>query len=259
MTEYTMIKILKAIAIPLIVIISHSSARGGSNTPLPLNYPENTITTAKPFIIWQDMYTERDSNLNVRYRITLKAGKNRLDPVLCYPDIYYKNICVFQYPRKLNEGKYEYKIERLINKSPVKSKYFHYHKYPVKEEFTVDTDKESDIDRLPPEYLTKYLFIERHNRYINKYNSIFFGAAGATTMGIGIFFYRFFNYGLVSKVVSVLCFTSSAVGFSASGYYGYRYMKRNNELREIIKIGKDVSIKGGVSREKINADIELSF
>ena len=254
-----MIKNYRSILIAVFVFILLPDAMAKFKTPLPINYPSEAVTGKQPYIIWQDLYRERDLNTATRYRITMKNKDKSFEPVLFYPDIYYKNFFAFQYPLNLNDGKYEYKIERLINNKPIDSRHFHFANYPVTGEFQINHSDINDIDSLPPEYLIKYLFIERHNRYINKYNSVFFGAGGAATLGIGILFMKVLDFGIISTVVSAVSFTSSAVGFSASGYYGYQYIKTNSGLQEIIKAGKNVSIKGNASAGKINADVELLF
>jgi hypothetical protein len=254
-----MIKSYQSILITLFLFLLLRDAQGKYGTPLPINYPSDTIVSRQPYIIWQDLYHERDSNKNIRYRITMKNENKTFDPVLCYPDIYFKNFLAFQYPINLNDGRYSYHIERLTNNQPVELRHFHYSKYPIAGEFVINHKEINDIDSLPPEYLIQYIFIERHNRYINKYNSIFYGAGGLTTLGVGILFLKVFDFGLVSTVVSAVCFTTTAVGFSASGYYGYQYIQKKSELQKIIEIGKNIFIKGSVTHEKINADVELSF
>ena len=254
-----MIKHDRSILIAVFIFILLPYAHGKYKTPLPINYPSEIISSGQPRIIWQDIYNERDMNNDIRYSITVKSSDRTFEPVLFYPDIYYKHFFTFQYPVNLKDGKYSYKIERLINNKPINSRNFHFSKYPVTDEFTIDHNNINDIDRLPPEYLIKFLFIERQNRYINKYNSIFFAAGGAATLGIGILFLKVFNFGIISTAAAAICFTNTAVGFSASGYYGYQYVKNNSELKKIIDIGKNISINGGAARGKIDTGVELSF
>ncbi|MCU0821219.1 MAG: hypothetical protein MUC95_01945 [Spirochaetes bacterium] len=252
-------KYLQSIEIVIFTLALTQFAYGRFKTPLPVHYPAEQETGSRPYIIWQDIYNERDAGSQIRYRITISQKNKNMEPVLFYPDIYYRHFCVFQYPLNLNDGDYEYKVDRLINNNPDGSRHFHFSKYPITGEFQVRHNQTNDIHGLPPEYLIKYLFIERHNRYINKYNSLFFGTGGAATLGIGILFLKVFDFGVISTVVYAVSFSASAMGFSASGYYGYKYLKKDSELREIVRLGKDVSIKGSAAAGKINTGVELSF
>ncbi len=254
-----MITILRFFLLFIILLFSLSESEGSSSTPFPIIYPIDTIKSKQPYIIWQDLYNKRDGKKRIRYRITMKSNTDKHDPVIFYPDVYYKNYMVFQYPIELKNGDYFFTIDRLLNNKPLDSGYYHYLKYPIKEEFKLDSTQNNEIDDLLPEHLIRYLYLERKNRFINGYNSLFYGSSGIASLGVGILFLTVFDFGIISTVISVLSLSSSLVGLTASGYYGYKYFDKKNDLHEIIKIGKDISVNSKFSKDKINTEIELSF
>lgn len=244
----------------MLFLLNFSKVEARDSTPMPIFYPEGVISDNKPYFIWQDRYNKRDKKIKAQYRISLENEDNsKIKPVIIQPKLYYKYFYAAKLPKAIPEGRYNYTIERLLYNKSTDSKHFYYLRYPIKGEFVVDNKKMSDLDKLPPEFIIKYIYIDNHNRYINGYNSIFFGTSGALTFGLGLIFYSVLDFGIISSVISGLCFISSAVGLSASGYYGYHYFDKKNELQKIIDIGKKTSIKGSISQDAINAEIELLF
>ncbi len=249
----------RTILTSIILFFCLQNAEGKSPIPFPIFYPSETISNNRPYIIWQDLYNKRDKKVNVRYRITMNSDDNKLKPIIFYPETFYRSYYVFRYPINLTSNKYSYTIERLLDNKSSDIRHFHFLKYPVQNEFTIDSEEKNEIDSLPPEYLIKYLFMEKNNMYNNGYNVIFFGSGAIATFGIGILFYSVLDFGIASTIISVISFTSSAVGISATGYYGYKYIDKKSEMQKILEIGKGISVNGNVSNENISADIELTF
>ncbi len=234
-------------------------AEGKTSTPLPISYPSDTIGNSRPYIIWQDLYNKRDKKIKARYRLSIKSDNDNLKPITFFPELYYKSYYVFKTPINLTDNKYSYSIERIIDNKSINSRRFYYDKYPVINEFEINNKEDTDLDSLPPEYLIQYLYLDKNNRYTNGYNILFYGSSSIITLGIGILFTSVFDFGIVSTIISVISFTSSAIGISATGYYGYKYLNKKSEMQKILEIGKGVTINGKVSQDNIYADIELTF
>ena len=79
------------------------------------------------------------------------------------------------------------------------------------------------------------------------------------TLGIGILFYTVIDLGVWSTVIAAICFTSSAVGYTATGYYTWQYSKNRRKLQKILEIGKNTTIRGGIINRTVTAGAELSF
>lgn len=228
----------------------------------PIQFPVAAIGVNRPYFIWQDIYNTRDKNTDVRYRLTLyRINKEdiKLNSYTFYPELYYNFFYSFRLPETLKDDSYRYSIERILSGKPVESRHYYYLKYPIVQEFAINSKIESDVDRLEPEYLIKYLYIDRNNTLRNGYNVLFFSSSGLASFAIGMLFYNVINLGTISTIIYTVCFISSGVGFSAAGYYGYRYMEKRGELRRILEISKGVSINGGIEDKKVNAEVELSF
>jgi hypothetical protein len=227
---------------------------------MPVYYPENTIASGIIYFIWYDLYNERDSKDNVIYRITLKHEKGQeIKPILITPALYEKYYYYFKWPFPLESDKYSYMIERLSGMKSTNLKYYHYLKYPVTGEFEIDTKEKTVKDDLPPDRLIEYLKMERENRLVNRNNFFFYSGAGAGAFGIGLLFYKVFDFGIISKIIYYIAFTSSAVGIGASGYYGVNYLIGRSRLQKIADVSKNVSINGDISANSICVDFEMQY
>ncbi|MBN2402319.1 MAG: hypothetical protein JXN64_07945 [Spirochaetes bacterium] len=245
----------------MMVYIPSSLGNEPSDTAsIPVYYPEEAIGSASPYFIWYDLYNERDSKDNVEYRITLKPGKGQdIKPVLVTPALYEKYYYYFKWPFPLEPDKYAYTIERLSDMKPSNVKYFHYLKYPVKGEFGIDPEENTVKDSLPPDRLIEYIRLEKENRLVNRNNFFFYSSASAGAFGIGLLFYKVLHFGIISKIVYYIAFTSSAVGAGAAGYYGVNYFIERCSLHKIADIGKNVSVNGAVSANAMRVDFEMRY
>ncbi len=228
----------------------------------PIEYPRGQIGKNRPFFIWQDLYNERDRKSRVSYRLTLRRQDKADLPPLQYtlrPELYYQYFYLLRIPASLAEGEYEYTVERILDDKPIRSRYYHYRKYPVINRFALKSGAGGEMDRLPPEYLIQYLYLDNENRLKNGYNALFFSASATTTLAVGLLFYKVLHYGLVSTIIYVVCFTSSAVGYSAAGYYTYKYYENRGRLQKILDLGNGVSLKGGIINKNVNTGVEMSF
>ena len=117
----------------------------------------------------------------------------------------------------------------------------------------------NEFDNLAPQDLIKYLQTNKYNRLINGYNFIFFGTSGIVTFGIGMLFLKVIDLGLISNIITVISFTSSAIGISAAGYYGYKYIDGKRELHRIVELDKGISLNGDINNDNIDIEIELTF
>ncbi len=241
------------------ILLNINDAGADELTSLPVYYPNGTIGSNNPYIIWFDKYNERDKKNNVKYKITVQPKEGQSQSILITPELYERYYYFYRFPLTLNKGCYEYTIDRLVDNKTTDSGYFHYKKYPVTGEFKVDPEKKSELDTLPPQTLIDYLRLDRENRLVNMNNFFFYGSAGIGAFGIGLLFYSVLEFGLVSKIVYIAAFTSSAAGFGASGYYGIKYLKEKNRLHKIIDIGSNVSFNGFVSPTDIYADFKILF
>ncbi len=250
--------ILKAITV-LVVLFAASELLAAKRSPIkPLLYPVGIITTNEPFIIWKDIYNIKGRK---KFKITLKEEKKNSKPVkyIFTPGLYFKYYYAYKLPKPLKGLQYRYKIEMLVNNKPANYKYYYYLRYPIEESFSIDNSQNNSLNDLPIEYFIKYKYFEKENTLINGYNFLFYAASSTISLGAGILFLTVFNFGTISTVIWALCFGSSAAGYSAAGYYAYHYMTKKNEMKEIIKIGTRVSIKGSFGRKKISTKAELSF
>lgn len=237
-------------------------ALGAQSLIDPLVYPYGTVGTGAPVITWQDIYNIKDANRTSQFRITITSREpNGPKPftAIINPEIYYNNFYAFRVPVSLNNGSYEYSIERMVGAEPMKTLYYHNLNYPIKKEFTIKTDAASDIDKIPAPYLIHYLYLDRNNRLQNGYNCLFFSASGIMSFGIGVLFYCVIDFGIVSTIISAISFTSSCIGVTAACYYGYQYYQNKRKLGKILEIGTGVSLKSGVADDRVQAEMELQF
>jgi hypothetical protein len=231
-----------------------------SSASIPVFYPEETIASVTPFFIWYDLYNERDIKDNVKYKITIKSEKGHdIEPVLVSPGLFEKYYYYFKWPFTLETGKYKYSIERLSNLQQSKLKYFHYLKYPVTGEFEIDSQERTIKDNLPPERLIEYIRLEKENRLVSRNNFFFFSGASAGAFGIGLLFYKVLHFGIISKIIYYIAFTSSAVGAGAAGYYGVNYLIERSNLTKITDISKNVSLNGEATANRTRIDFELRY
>ena len=94
---------------------------------------------------------------------------------------------------------------------------------------------------------------------VNGYNILFYGASSTLTLGLGILFHTVLRFGTVSTVITYVCYGTSLMGYTAAGYYGYRYRERKSGMAEILKTGGGTTIKGGADTKGIRAAAELVF
>ena len=229
----------------------------------PIIYPFGTIGNNQPCFIWQDIYNERDKKNNAKYRITItnlnSNNSNKTYKIIIIPQVIFKIFYIFKLQATLDDTEYEYSIERLIANKPVKTRHYYYLRYPIKNKFTINSKRKRPIDNLNSKYLIQYIHTDRNNTLINGYNALFFISSSITCFGMGMLFYNIINWGITSKIIAGLSFTSSAIGITASGYYGYRYLNKKKELQQIIRLSKKISLKGDINNNQIKAGMELSF
>jgi len=226
----------------------------------PVEYPDRTIGSVSPPFIWQDLYCERDRRYNVKYRLTVKE-KNETSPRtwLFMPSLHHATYYAYTIPEPLGRGEYHYTIERLVDGHAADSRLYHYRRYPVRGEFVLDPDEKGDFEALKTADLIRYLTLERDNRIDNGYNSLFFSGSSTVTLGIGVLFYRYIDLGIVSTIIYVLCFTSSAIGYGATGYYGYGYFHGRGDLDRIVREGTAASLTEPRRERVFRAGLESKF
>ncbi|HSV97708.1 MAG TPA: hypothetical protein VLM75_12370 [Spirochaetota bacterium] len=227
----------------------------------PIVHPSETTGLAMPVFIWQDMYIADDAKKGIRHRLTIR-DRNRTDatPValIMNPEIYYRQYYAFRLPSPLSPGRYEYTIERMSGASSLTTRHYHYARYPIQREFELSSEK-TDLDGLPPGYLIPWLHTDRDNRLQNGYNSLFFAGGAAISFGMGLLFYSVIDLGVISTVIYVLAFTSSATGITASAYYGCRYFATKRKLARIMDLGKNAALNGGVLDDTVMSEIEFRY
>lgn len=227
----------------------------------PIVHPSGTTGLASPIFIWQDMYLADDSKTGIRHRLTVRSlDRPEAAPVVLVttPEIYYRQYYMLRLPSELAPGRYEYTIERLSGTSPLGTRHYHYARYPIQREFELTAEK-SGLDDLPPGYLIPWLHTERDNRLQNGCNSLFFAGGAALSFGIGLLFYSVIDFGVISTVICVLAFTSSATGAAASAYYGCRYFSTKRKLGRIMDLGKNATLKGGILDDSVLSEIEFRY
>ncbi len=183
----------------------------------PIQFPVATISSNQPYVIWQDIYNRRDKSTDVKYRLTLYTVNKediKLNSYTFYPELYYNFFYSFRIPEILKDDSYRYSIERILSGKPVDSRYYYYLKYPLVQEFAINSEIKSEVDSLQPEYLIKYLYIDRNNTLRNGYNFLFFSSSGLASFVIGMLFYNVINLGTISTIIYTVCFISSGVGLS---------------------------------------------
>jgi hypothetical protein len=179
--------------------------------------------------------------------------------MLVNPRTYYNAFFSFDLPAPLADGTYEYSIEKMDGAEAVTGKYYHYLHYPIKKEFSIDASKPGDLDRLPAEFKIQYLYRDRKNVLENGYNAMFFAGSGVLSFGIGMLFYTVIDFGIISTIVYVVAFTSSATGLAASGVYTYRYYRERGRLQKILELPGDSTLRGNITRDGIQAEVEMRY
>jgi len=226
---------------------------------MPVFYPEGITGNANPYFIWYDK-DAGNMNPDIKYRISVKSGSgNEIKPVPVIPNVYDNFFFYYKFPFQLEPDKYVYTIDRLVDSKETDHKYFHSLKYPIDGEFEVDPDGAGIKDDLPPERLIEYLKAEKANYLENGYNCVFYGSASLCSFGIGLLFYKVLDFGIISKIVYAVAFTSSGAGAGAAVYYGYNYMAGRSRLQKIADIGTGVSVNGSASAEDIRAEFQVSY
>ncbi len=246
----------------LLCLIPGAPARAEYSLIDPVIYPFNSIGTRSPWVIWQDIYHAENPNDPARYRITIKPGKDPGRKPHTYtiaPERFYKNFFAFKLPIPLENGGYEYRIERLVSGTPMGSRYYHYRKYPIEMAFSLDTDKKDLLDDLDPGRIIQYIYKDRNNTLQNGYNALFFLGSGVFSFGIGMLFYSVIDLGIISTVIYVVAFTSSATGLTAAGYYGVRYMHNRGRLNKILEVEPGVNLGAGRDRDRMFVGCERRF
>ena len=259
---------MNAIIRPIILALTLSATLLASPAVLraqgmtgPIVYPSKTTGLASPVFIWQDMYLSDDAGKGIRHRLTVRdRDRAEAAPVVLVttPEIYYRQYYMLRLPSELAPGRYEYTIERLSGTSPLGTRHYHYARYPIQREFELTAEK-SGLDDLPPGYLIPWLHTERDNRLQNGCNSLFFAGGAALSFGIGLLFYSVIDFGVISTVICVLAFTSSATGAAASAYYGCRYFSTKRKLGRIMDLGKNATLKGGILDDSVLSEIEFRY
>ena len=227
----------------------------------PIVHPSGTTGLASPVFIWQDMYLADDSKTGIRHRLTVRSlDRPEAAPVVLVttPEIYYRQYYTLTLPSALSQGRYEYTIERMTGATSLATRHYHYARYPIRREFELAAEK-TGLDALPPGYLIPWLHTKRDNRLQNGYNSLFFAGGAVMSFGIGLLFYSVIDLGVISTVIYVLAFTSSATGITASAYYGCRYFAKKRTLARIMDLGKNATLKGGVIDDSVLSEIEFRY
>lgn len=227
----------------------------------PIVHPSESTGLASPVFIWQDMYLAEDAKKGIRHRLTVRSlNYPQAAPfvLVTTPEIYYRQYYTLTLPTTLAQGRYEYTIERLTGATSLTTRHYHYARYPIRREFVLTAEK-TGLDALPPGYLIPWLHTERDNRLQNGYNSLFFAGGAVMSFGIGLLFYSVIDLGVISTVIYVLAFTSSATGAVASAYYGSRYCAKKRTLARIMDLGKNAALKGGVIGDSVLSEIEFRY
>ncbi len=226
----------------------------------PLIYPAGEIGRNRPLFIWQDIYRDRDAGLNVSYRLTLQSERDNeirvynFDPVPRFRTFY-----LYTFPSELANGPYSYSIERIVDGSSSDARFFHANRYPLVQRFTVDTVNASPPDALGADNLIRYLHTERENTLSNGYNALFFSTSATVTMGVGLLFYKVFNFGIVSNIIAAVCGVSAVIGYGAGGYYTVGYISGRNQLQRIIDMDRSSSIRAGFNGDRVMTGAEFNF
>lgn len=202
----------------------------------PLEYPFGEIGNPHTPFVWQDLYNERDLRYRAKYRITVKKKEegSKSESFNLTPRTYMASFYIAGLPLALAPGSYSYTIERLVDGISVDSRYYHYRRYPITGEFVLNPASLHDFEKLSNEKLVDYLVLERKNKRENGYHALFFAGSGTFTLAAGYAVYRYTNFGIISTVIAAVCVLSSAVGYSAGGYYGYRYYEGRAELDKML-------------------------
>jgi hypothetical protein len=206
----------------------------------PLEYPFGTIGNPRPPFVWQDLYNERDLRYKAKYKITIKKTESKSEEnaktefFFSVPARYQASFFIAPLPFGLAPGSYTYRIERFVDGASVDSRYYYYRRYPIAGEFTLHPEKLRDFEKLSNEKMVDYLLLERKNKRENGYHALFFTSSGTIALGAGFVVYRYTNFGIISTAIAAVCALSSAVGYGAGAYYGYRYFEGKRELEKMI-------------------------
>ncbi len=202
----------------------------------PLEYPFGVIGNPNTPFIWQDLYNERDLRYKAKYRITVKKNVEsaKSESFILSPRTYMASFYLASLPLALSQGSYSYTIERLVDGISVDSRYYYFRRYPISGEFFLDPSKRNVFETLSHEKLVDYLMLERKNTRENGYHALFFTTSGTFTLAAGYAVYRYTHFGIISTIIAAVCVLSSAAGYGAGIYYGYRYYEGKAELKNMI-------------------------
>lgn len=226
----------------------------------PLIYPAGEIGRARPFFIWQDIYRERDSGLNVSYRLTLQNERDNEIRVYNFDPLpRFRTFYLYALPSDLANGPYSYSIERMVDGVSSDARFYHANRYPLVQRFTVNTGSASPPDALGADNLIRYLYTERENTLSNGYNALFFSTSATVTMGVGLLFYKVFHFGIVSNIIAAVCGVSAVIGYGAAGYYTVGYISGRNRLQRIIDLDGSSSIRAGFNGDGVMTGAEFNF
>ncbi len=228
----------------------------------PLSWPAGGVCGGRVTVVWQDLYQERDAGAGARYRITVRNASGKDEPpatAVVDPRSYFGVFYAYSMPGPLAAGTYEYTIERLVDNDPVTTRRYHYLRYPLRQSFTVDPAARDILCELPPDYLIRYLQLDRENTLANGYNALFFAGASVLSFGICMLFYAVLHFGIVSTIIYSLAFISAASGVFASGYYAWRYWTNLGRLEKIVEIGRGVSLQGAAVKNGTALAAQLRY
>jgi len=250
-----------AVQASFILVFAASPARSAGSL-YPVEYPTGTIGNPRPQFIWQDLYSERDRGVNVKYRLTVQKKGGADIPSRSWflvPALYQASFYHVTAPEPFDPGAYDYSIDRILDGRPDTSRFYHYRRYPLRGAFILDLAERRDFESLETAHLIRYLTLERDNRFRNGYNALFFTGSASITLGVGILFYSVIDLGWVSTVVSAICFVSSGIGYGAAGYYGWQYYDGRRDLAKIVDAERRASLNDGAGDGRFTAAAELKF
>jgi len=225
----------------------------------PVQYPAGVISNNHLVFFWQDLEQKLDSNKKVFFRLTLYKKNKKLKTYSFQPKIKRNNFYYFKIYNAWPDGVYSYKIEKIVNGKVKKDKYYYYQKYPFTNNFEIDSSRVNQSDYLSSNNMIEYHYLARENLINNGYPFLFSSFAGASTLGLGVLFYKFFSFGLLTKVAYSFSFTSSALGLGLAGYYGYNYTANYLELNKVLEVNKKISLGGKVLDQEYKIGFNLKF
>lgn len=215
----------------LLTCFNYSFARINDSAQ-PLQYPTDVVSNSQPYFIWCDIYNTGNKPFVVNVTITNSQGQS--NDYTLYPEVIDGIYCVVQLPVALTPDIYTYTIQLFHNNQPAQKRYYHYKKYPVEGNFTVDTSQHNTADSLSKSDLIYFLSQSRQNTLHNGYNALFFSASGTISLGTGVAVYYLTNFGIVTTIISAVTITSGIIGITAGIYYGVKYFQNKNTIESVL-------------------------